>query len=278
MPTANPRDSKKLERNFAAATGRGVKPAIVSEGDSWFSFPLRRNVVDYLEVMGDAEDDGFALLRLESPGDEMRAIFAGRQRADLRKILGLYPVDLLLFSGGGNDVLGADFPPLLLDAVPAGAGALDWIHEERAGRRIEELRLAYLDLIDLRNDARPACPILVHGYDYAIPADRPVSIDTPFGRLKLSGPWMWDAFEAKGVPPAHRPVIARWFVDRFNEMLATLANDHPGFLYLDLRGTLAADEWGDEIHPSAAGFRKVAERYRGLLQTRFPGKFGRAIG
>jgi hypothetical protein len=255
-----------------------VRPAIISEGDSWFSFPLRRNIVDNLEIMGDAAGGGFALFRLEAPGAEMRTIFGGRQRSFLRKTLGLYPVEAVLFSGGGNDVLGADFFPLLLDAVPIGAGALDWIHEERAERRLEEIRLAYLDLIDLRDDSRPACTLVVHGYDYAIPGDRGVTITTPFGKLTLSGPWMWKAFEAKDVPPAHRPEIARWFIDRFNELLATLANAHPGFLYLDLRGTLAANEWGDEIHPSAAGFRKLTERYRGPLQGLFPGKFRRSIG
>ncbi len=278
MATAHPRDSHKLETNFAAAVRRGVRPVIVSEGDSWFSFPLRRNVVDYLEIMGDSARDGFALLRLESSGDEMRTIFDGRQRDYLRQVLRTYPVEAVLWSGGGNDVLGADFFPLLLDAVPAGAGALDWIHRERAERRFDELRLAYLALIDLRDDSRPGCTLVVHGYDYAIPADRPVSIDTPLGRLRLSGPWMWNVFEQKKVPPADRPAIARWFIDRFNELLGTLANEHAGFLYLDHRGTLGAGDWGDEIHPSAAGFRTVTERYRGPLQGLFPGKFRRSIG
>jgi hypothetical protein len=75
---------------------------LISEGDSWFSYPLNATIADDIEMMSD-----FSMLRLEHDGDQ-----AGRSSApavpQLRKLryyLRRYPVEALLLSAGGNDLI-----------------------------------------------------------------------------------------------------------------------------------------------------------------------------
>jgi len=73
------------------------RPVIISEGDSWFAHPLRRNTIKCIENMG-----RFNLLRLESIGDEVVKIMSANQKKKLKNILEWHPVELILFSGGGE--------------------------------------------------------------------------------------------------------------------------------------------------------------------------------
>ena len=41
---------------------------VISEGDSWFSYPLSTNLADFIEMM-----EPLTLLRLEKSGDEARS-------------------------------------------------------------------------------------------------------------------------------------------------------------------------------------------------------------
>ena len=240
-------------------------PVIISEGDSWFSFPIHANTIDHLDEMADQK---ISLLRLEKNGDELLEIFGSKQRTKLRRYLTRYPVEALLFSGGGNDIVGSDLEPLL-KTKQAGMTWEDCIDKPRALRRIEQLKFAYLDLIDIRDDCRPTCIIYVHGYDYAIPNGKPARV---LG-IKV-GPWMKPHFDAKGITDlkdARR--IVRWLINRFNEMLADLAQDHPKFVHVKTRNTLNENEWNDELHPSRDGFEQVAEKFRSKLKKQFPGTF-----
>src|ERR1041384_3383551 len=56
---------------FAASIKQFPKRLVmITEGDSWFSYPLNSNIADYIEMMSD-----FSLLRLEHNGDEAREMF-----------------------------------------------------------------------------------------------------------------------------------------------------------------------------------------------------------
>src|SRR5205823_3573043 len=91
-------------------------PVIISEGDSWFSFPIHANTIDVLdEKMAKRK---ISLLRLEKDGEKALRIVGGSQKAKLAGFLKRYPVNALLFSGGGNDVVGQDLLPLLNQKQP----------------------------------------------------------------------------------------------------------------------------------------------------------------
>jgi hypothetical protein len=114
-------------------------PVIITEGDSWLSFPIHANTIDFLDEWADRK---ISLLRFESSGDEALRIIGGKQKAKLAKYLERYPVDALIFSGGGNDVVGSDLLSLL-NKKTAGMTWRDCINETTTAARIDRLKSAY---------------------------------------------------------------------------------------------------------------------------------------
>jgi hypothetical protein len=78
-------------------------PVVISEGDSWFSFPVHANIIDHLDELVGRR---MSLLRLERSGDEMVAMTTDAKLSTLRGYLQRYKPHALLWSGGGNDIVG----------------------------------------------------------------------------------------------------------------------------------------------------------------------------
>jgi lysophospholipase L1-like esterase len=242
--------------------------AVISEGDSWFSYPLNRNVADFLEMMGD-----FTMLRLEKNGDEAREMLApdGPQYRKLRTYFRRYSskLQLLIFSGGGNDILGRKLSGLLHQKLPA----MTWracINDRALTTRLDEIAAAYELLLAARDELAPQCQIVAHCYDYFEPDGRPAEL--PFGIFKI-GPWAKPVFDRLGITAIgdSRAIIAH-LVDSFHGRLAALATPARRFHLIDTRGTLApgSTNWADEIHPSGTGAQLLAEKWRPTLRALFP--------
>lgn len=254
---------KFFDRSIRRHPDRAV---LVSEGDSWFSYPLHPNVISVLDTRARRR---VSLLRLERTGEELLTILSGKQKAKLRRQLARFPVQALLVSGGGNDIVGENLLPLLRDKTP-GRGWEQCIHKQRFARRLQQLELAYREILEMRDDVNPGCTIYTHGYDRAIPTGRGVRI----GPLR-SGPWLRPFLEQRGITdPADQRALIGWMIDRFNDMLISLAATQTGVVHVDCRGTLGDGDWHNELHPSRAGFRAVAGRFAASLGARFPGVFG----
>jgi len=240
-------------------------PVIISEGDSWFSFPEHDNTIDHLDEFADRK---ISLLRLEASGDRALRIIGGKQKMRLAKYLRRFGVQALLFSGGGNDIVGADLLPLL-NQHQEGMSWQGCINEETTRARFERLRSAYLDLVHLRNENQPDCKIYLHSYDRAIPSGEFVRA---WG-FKI-GPWMKNNLEFKGImDPGDQRRIIHELLRRFDEMIRRLAVDHANVIHVQTMGTLSENEWNDELHPTAGGFRKIAEKFRSELKKQFPATF-----
>src|SRR5688572_10697294 len=111
MPGPNGTQQRLLEQYFAQSINRNPGfPIVISEGDSWFSFPSHANTIDHLDEMLQRK---LSLLRLESSGDTLQRMTSGDQRGRLRHLLTIYKVEVLLFSGGGNDAVGPELLDLL---------------------------------------------------------------------------------------------------------------------------------------------------------------------
>jgi hypothetical protein len=241
---------------------------VISEGDSWFSYPINSNLADFIEMMAPIN-----MLRLEKAGDEACKMLAqnGPQRRKLEQYLKRYRkhLKLLIFSGGGNDILAENLPPLLIKRQP-GMSWRDCINELALAKRLGEVRNAYERLLNTRDDAAPECEIVAHGYDYLIPSGRKAS--ALFGLIKR-GPWILPVLRTFGIPdPAEGQQLVRHLIDSFWETISPLATPARKFHLIDTRGVLSSGnaDWNDEIHPTHRGFEALAEKWRPTLAQLFP--------
>ena len=84
----------------------------------------------------------------------------------------MIPIDLLLMSGGGNDVVGEnDFERFIRSPyLPGYTTASDCIDQDRLKRKIEQVKLSCLELLDIRDHYSPGTLVVTHCYDYPYPS------------------------------------------------------------------------------------------------------------
>jgi hypothetical protein len=107
------------------------------------------------------------------------------------------------------------------------------------------------------------------GYDYPWPHGREV---ISFLGWRI-GPWFDNTFNHKNYPNNNaadlkvRHDIVVKFMDSLNTMLKGLAAP-PDVLHVDLTGTLQTkNDWANELHPTNAGFKVLADKIDAALQA-----------
>lgn len=220
---------------------------VVAEGDSWFQHPLVDDLIDVLQ-----RDPGFAVLSLASAGATLADMM--QPKAYLQAIEEERPSTFLL-SAGGNDFFGRIDSVLLPWKPKPGAGSTRYTARDYIGPRFDAL-LAELER-DLRiviaevSSCRSVKRVLLHGYDYVIPnaADDDRSghwVGQPMRALKITAEYL------------QREIVIE-MVDRYCQLLQSLAAEHPKVRFVDFRGTLTRDfHWFDEIHPHGRHVGKLA--------------------
>jgi hypothetical protein len=261
---------------LAAAETKGY---LVAAGDSWFDYPgkfLARD--DVLELL---EQAGYDVESAAHAGDSIEAMAYGGN-TQLYKLAQCFEKvaqrnavpKAVLLSGGGNDIAGDEFGMLINDANSPIAG---WNDEVVAGVIDQRIATAYRRMLDAitalsQHYAGRKLPILVHGYDYAVPDGRGVL--GGFGWLP--GPWLQPGFHEKhfvNLPEMTAQIVD--LIDRFNTMLKKLAQE-PAYkgqvYYVDLRGTLPntlpsayKKWWANELHPEPKGFEAVKAKFAEVL-------------
>jgi len=245
---------------------------ILCEGDSWFSIPDLANLPIQLDSMMD-----LAILCLADPGDTLEDL-ADSGTWQHRKLSRLIKQathseawDAILFSAGGNDVVGPGIRGLLRAPAQPSRDPLDYLDETAVDNAFRRMERRFLRLKALRDNSAKNrdTPILVHSYSYLTP--RPVA-----HRLlvwKVSGPWVepnMRDFDITGCTLQRR--IVRVLLDRFHAMLAGIAAlPNANFHVVDTRRALSpvpctrrdgSDTWwSDEIHPTSRGFAKLARNH-----------------
>jgi hypothetical protein len=254
-------------RPGAAAPKAGGRPLqILAEGDSWFDYPVPFFGGGVIPRLEDAL--GVPILNLAKAGDEVRFMLGVRERAVIvdqltRGCPAGGPWDVVLFSGGGNDIV--DNPMALwirdFDATRPAAGQ---VHQPRLDAVLTLVRAGYEDLIELRDALSPATHLVFHGYDFALADGR--------GICHL-GPWLKPTYDLRGFPTlAACGEVTRVLLEQFAAMLSALAAAHPRVTFINGQGTLAprASSWHNELHPSKDGFRAFASLFRARLKALFP--------
>ena len=223
---------------------------ILTEGDSWFHLPIGTNIVDHIEDL-----TNYNLLRLENSGDELLQIMSGKQKIKLRSYLSNYNFDVLLFSAGGNDIIGPDMDELLRVSVES----KDYIIKERVKNKINLLKCVYKDLIAIRDDYSPYTTIMVDCYDYIVPSGVGAKL---FSVIPISGPWVKPVLEAHNCHDKNdQKAVVKYLIDSFAVMLYELSQEHDRFVLIDTRGVIGEDEWQDEIHPNSIANKKIAKMF-----------------
>jgi hypothetical protein len=237
---------------------------IFAEGDSWFDYPVPffgGGIIPRLE-----HRVGVPILNLAKAGDEARYMLGVEERAILADQLtngcpAGGPWDVLLFSGGGNDIVGNPMALWVRDwnsTIPPAAHIL----KARFDAALALVRAAYEDLIALRDRLSPTTQLVFQGYDFAIPDGRGIC---------GFGPWLKPTFNLRNFPTlAAGQAVVKAMLQQFAALLTSLVG--PNITFINGQGTLAPQpsSWHNELHPARAGFEKFADIFYLKVKTLFP--------
>lgn len=229
---------------------------IIADGDSWFDYPrillTGGGVINHLERLL-----GQSIPNLAHHGDGTQNMLSLKQRKELEYQLKF--ADILLFSGGGNDICGEQFCVWLNDNTDDDVEKA--IHWPRLNAALDLTMAVFDDLRQIRDAVNPECYIVTHGYDFPIPSDKGVCGNGPWLKPSLDYCGWRDKFQQ-----SH---IAALVLKAFDTRLTNW--DCPRHLHVPTQGTLIPIDWQNEIHPNRTGYAKIAKKFaatiKPLLQT-----------
>jgi len=232
----------------------GRKPiTVLAEGDSWFLYIVGKAVVYHLER--ELKTD---ILNLAFPGDEVREMLSPKQKKRLIRELKKGPsprnkFDYLLFSGGGNDLVGIDRFYKWLHPYEKRMKPKDILNKKTLKAALSLVENCYNEVVSIRDTCSPKTHLLFHSYDYAIPDGRGVC-----GK----GPWLKPGLDHRKVPERYRRNVVKLFLGEFDKTLKRVARNSEKITVVKTQGTLNDGEWANELHPKNIGFKKIAKLFK----------------
>jgi hypothetical protein len=236
---------------------------IVADGDSWFDYPLpligHTDVADSLKRQATLTP---AMMKLAHYGDATTTLMGVTKRRRLIDYISEPahgPIDVLMFSGGGNDLVGDQFRFWLENAADVNDDLAQSVNNELLRDILGVIDGAYLELIRIRNRYASNATILLHAYDFAIP--------TGIGACPFAGPWLRPSLVEQGWPDVEQGRhIVKAILEAFKSRLKDLCAIHQNVVLVETQGTLSSSDWANELHPTPGGFGKIAARFRSTLR------------
>ncbi|MCF7989018.1 MAG: hypothetical protein K9M02_01100 [Thiohalocapsa sp.] len=255
----------RRRRRFKKRVGKEDLPIVYAEGDSWFQFPFMiEDVIDHL-------DSSHLVWCSSAAGDTLKnMVFDDPEYPkQLRKLKqDGHSVSAFLFSGAGNDVVGQDadgvaaLSRIVRDYNPN--RSIQWhIETDALVDTMAFIEKAYRKVLDDVDEEFPGIKVVLHGYDRAPTRGVPNGDPNPPVWAK---PWTSDPLTKRGFPDNDiaSDVVAA-ILDRVNELTKGICNAYPHAVYADLRNTVPAGEWADELHPTDNGFAEAAAKLKTFL-------------
>jgi|GEM_PF-1154287 len=240
---------------------------IVAEGDSWFDYPARKDVLDFLIA------DGYAIKRFSRYGDTLdNMVYGSKYGKNKRtgKITHEGPVSLqevhnavkkydpkfFLLSAGGNDIVGEEIISYLnhKNSKPK-----HLLNKAIFTERLRQMSIAIEFYIKGIHRKNKNCHILMDGYAYPKVSGKPYR----FAGIKIKGPWIEKSMAEKAIlVKKYQNEIVKELVDGFNDMLAELSDKYSYFHHIDIRDKFPDDaDWHNEIHLNKKAYRQLATYY-----------------
>jgi lysophospholipase L1-like esterase len=223
-------------------------PIIVAEGDSWFEFPLTKDIIMWL-------GETYAILSLAKAGDAWADV---QDQNELIPAVKSEKPDIVLISMGGNEVMGNI--DKYVHSFDANLGRDDYIRPNFPPL-LDGIQRQYEVTITEILNKRPQAKVILHGYDYPNPRE------WQQGGQWIGGPM--ENFLRIGDHTQWRHT-ANAMIDMFNDhQRATAAKFPDSVFYVNLRRTIGRDddewlgpedEWDDEIHGTDDGFERLAQK------------------
>ena len=223
---------------------------IIADGDSWFDYPkflmTGGGLITHLEEVSGLEITNFA-----HAGDSTLEALGLTKSQRLERLL--VGADVLLFSGGGDDIAGDQFC-LWLNQNDGGDDTSKAVCWPRLNAVLKLIIANYEDLFALRDRIAPNCLIITHDYDY------PVAARMGVGVLGFIGPWLKPSLDYCGWHDVEQQVeIVQIVLRAFASEMMIFSRGNRLHLHVHTQGTLGPDDWDNEIHANAAGWTKLAQ-------------------
>lgn len=243
--------------------------AVLAIGDSWFWYP-KNNLIESIFALKQLHPDYKTAHVLGQNGALLSEYRTGKFGPMWRKELTPqnFRFSLVLISGGGNDSV--DYGFTLKPDCSNITVAKDCFDADRLHTVVDILTGIMAALVaDVQIAAKRANirtpPVILNGYDRPVPDGRGFS---PIGgeKFKFGGPWIAPVFDRAHVDKdiEFRKDVMAEYIDTLNEAIQHLASRTTGVYCPPQLGTLRRapatyrQDWDNELHPTAAGFTKLA--------------------
>ena len=231
---------------------------IICEGDSWFDYAnMLAHIIKNLKASDTSNNNTFwVVVNIANNGDALiRGILSNKQRHIFKQILSKYKQDIkcVLLSAGGNDVI--DNMGIMFDDGKLDTNALK--------AQIDMLEIGYKKMIKTIQNSldNPNIPIFTHGYSYFCAFGKECGI---LKKLFSNCPWIRPHMREHNMDAQAMADATKQMLDDFFNRIDKLS----GIVIVDTRKALQnqnnesnPDYWTDEIHPTEAGIKIIANDY-----------------